>query len=316
MASFDTSSATMKVDVEGSAPATDISANGRRAVFHLTRNADPIIGLSRATSDADASAIAIEGMIDVRLGPRETLNNFRIGFIQLCLLHTAQSVYAGKTSAEGSMAINYATPPAFPAQNAYEYNLDSDPTIFGPDVLPFTNNRTPVAVPKLSRTGANAGRPIPGVLWVTASMDDHPNSSMNLAFRNRKTGADNYLTRATTEKSFVTAFVVQDKATRAITPFHHVTWHVRWNARYRWASGVCRGVMEQPAFEVGTVTKGAPTDADVAAKITNPERDPDKCANALGRAAIQRLNDLASRDTFNVSAANRWPPDVPADFWR
>jgi hypothetical protein len=315
MASFDAATARMEVDVEGSAPATDISADGGRAVFHLTRNAGPVIGLSRATSDVAASAIAFTGSIDAHLGPRETLNNFRFGFIQLCMLQSAQSVYAGRTSGDGSMAINFAVPPAFAKANAYEYNLDSDPAIFGAAVLPFTNNRAASIVPKMALTGPRAGRPVAGVQLVNVGMDDHPNSSMRLALRNSVTSADNFLTRATTEKFFLTALAVRDNATGTVTAFQYVAWHVRWHARYQWRSGTCTGAMQNTAWEIGPVTKWPPTDATLAAKITNPERDASKCANALVKAAIRKLNDAASRGS-NVIAANRWPPDVPADFWR
>jgi hypothetical protein len=307
---IDFKSADITVDKIDSSPFTEITLNGKSAVLHLSRNSDPIIAQSKSTSDADASAINISGQVDLQLQGREQISRWSFHFIQFARLNVAQVIYAGRSSWHGSMALNYALPPAFPAKFAYQFVLDSDPKVFGPGVLPFTNLRAPNVFQKL----VPGHKHVPGALTISTDMDDHPNARMTLKLRNNRTGMDNFLFRATRDVSFLTAFVVRDEQTKVITPLAHVTWQIVWRAQYDWENERCTGRMTAKTFDVDKVIQGPPADAALAAQITKPTTDASETANALGRAAIQALNNHPA--VSNVAEGNRWPGDVPKDFFK
>jgi len=311
----DLDSAKITVYREGAIPDTDISPDGRWAVLHLTRNAEPIITGRSITSEEDASAVNISGSVDVRLGPRENISNWSFHFIQLVKLNIAQAVYAGRTSEDGSMAVNYATPPVFNPKFAYEFSLDSESNLFGTNVMPFTNLRAPSIFPKVN----NRGERVPGLPTVVTDMDDHPSRKMKVAFLNKATGRDNFLYRATHDLSFLTAFVYRDERTKRITPLAHITWNVVWNALYTWQripnqNPQCSGRVQPYTFDFSAQINGPPQDGRLLAKITNPTTDPTEIANALDKTAIANLD--RNPDIFNLCYARKWPPDVPSNFFR
>jgi hypothetical protein len=306
---IDFKSADITVDNIDSSPFTEMTFDGKSAVLHLSRNSDPILAQSKSTSDADASAINLAGQVDIQLEGREQISRWSFHFIQLARLNIAQVVYAGRESWHGSMALNHAIPPAFPAKFVYQFVLDSDPKVFGPGVLPFTNLRPTVVFQKFGP----GNKRVPGALTINTDMDDHPNSRMALKLRNNSTGMDNYLFRATRDISFLTAFVVRDEHSKVITPLAHVTWHIVWGAHYQWENEHCSGRMTTRTFDVDAVIKGPPTDGALARQITNPTSNADETANALGKAAIHALNRPG---IANVIEGKAWPPSVPKDFFK
>lgn len=300
---INTDSVKITVDKEGAIPETDVSVDGKSMLLHLTRNAGPIIGQVRTYNEGETSAINIIGLVEVKLDPSDSLAKLSFHFIQLSKLLVAQSVYAGQRSAEGSMAVNYATPPVFPARFAYEYTLDSVADLFGKNVMPFTNLRPPNVLKKPG-----------GIVSLVTDMDDHPVGKIPLARQNKRSDAVNFLYRASREVSFLTAFVVRNEA-GVIQPLAHVTWRLVWRGNYRWIDRQCIGTMAGQKFEVGDVIKAPPTDAGVAAMITKPTTNVDKTSNAPGKAAIKAIDD--HRDSpFNFAHTNRWPSDVPPNFFQ
>jgi hypothetical protein len=307
---IDFKSVDITVDNIDSSPFTEITFDGKSAVLHLSRNSDPILAQSKSTSDADASAINLAGQVAIQLEGREQISRWSFRFIQLARLNVAQVVYAGRESWHGSMALNHAVPPAYPAKFAYQFVLDSDPKVFGPGVLPFTNLR-PATV--FQKYGPRNQR-VPGALTINTDMDDHPNARMVLKLRNNRTQMDNYLFRATRDVSFLTAFVVRDEQTKIVTPLAHVTWQIVWRAQYKWENERCSGWMTARTFDVDQVIKGPPTDGALAGQITKPTTDASETANALSKAAIQALNHHPA--LANVAEGNRWSSDVPKDFFK
>ena len=313
---IDYNSANMAVDIDGSAPDTDISPDKQWAVLHLSRNANPIIAGDRTASDADISAINISGTVDVYHSPAGDISKlWEFRFIQLARLSVVYALYAGRTPKDGFISINFAAPPAFPQKFAYDFVLDSAPEIFGPNVMPFTNLRAPVLFPKRN----NKGNLVPGVSTVVTDMDDHPSLRLRLAFQNKETTKDNFLAQVIREESFLTAFVVRDKQ-KKIKILAYVCWYATWKARYHWAGGDCIPHPVVGTFDVGKSIKGPPTGptmgktgSSLEAKITSPTTDPKETANTLARTATQNLG--AHPLFWNRSFGKQWPADVPSDFW-
>ena len=314
---IDHKSAKLKVDIAGSEPDTDISADGRWAFLHLKRNADLIVGGNRRASDADKSAIGITGEVEVKHSASEDLSKCDSRFIQLACPSINYALYAGPTSRDGFLSINYAAPPAYPQKFAYEFVLDAGPEFYGEEVMPFVNPRMPVIFPK--RT--NKGTLVPGFSIVVADMDDHPSTRMSVVFDNKETGKLNYLAQAIREVYFLTAFVYRDEKSK-IEILAHVSWRTLWKARYHWVGGNCIPYPVTGTFDADKPVKGPPTGpiwgrtgSSLAEKITKPGKKPkpDETANGLLRTALKNLD--AHPLFWNRSFGKQWPADLPSDFW-
>jgi hypothetical protein len=318
---IDFKSARMNVDIAGSAPNTDISDDGQSAVLHLTRNADPIIAKNKRASDSQISAINISGSVDVRHGAKEDVSkSAEFHFIQLAAHMCAYVSYAGRTSRDGAVELNFAQPPAYPQKFAFDFVLDGPDFAPGAptDVLPFTNDRATVILPKRN----NKGDLVPGVSTMVAETDDHPALTLPLAFQNRETKRANFLVEVIRDTLFVTAFVVREKRTK-ITILAHVCWRTFWSTRYHWVAGKCVPYKpEVGAFDVGKTVIGAATgegtpfgfSSAMADKITKPNTNPKETANELSRIALKNLE--AHPLWWNLSYLKKWPVDLPPDFWR
>lgn len=305
----DPDSVLMTADKEGSDPSSTISTVSADAYLHLTRNANTAMYGLDTQDEREAGAINIKAQVDVEVGSRDDLSKWTFRFIQLSKLLVTQWVYAGSRPHEGSMMINYATPPVFEAKFAYEFTLDSQETDFnGNKVMPFMNVRPLMIVPKG-----------PGRMTVSTDLDDHPLSKGPYKRWNRMTVADNYLFRAIRESKFLTAFVFRGPADPPDTYniLGHMGWVLRWNAKYRWVKGECVfDGMAEKKFEIDEFARGAPADASVAAKITNPNLNLNETSNALLKAAIKSIDDHP-HSTFNYSVNRRRPPDLdPRSFYR
>jgi hypothetical protein len=321
-------SAEMKVNRDEATPVTYVNMPLRSAFLYLNKNEDPIIYQQNTASEQDASAINIQGQVDVELGPRDDLSKWGFRFIQLAKTSIAYFAYAGRQSSHGSMYVHRAIAPALPAKYVHQFTLDSTENLYGKNVMPFMNLRAPLITRKRG-----------GIATVSTDLDDHPHLKCALVIRNAETNLDNYLYHAIGLKEYITAFVVRDKA-GVIQPLAHVDWHIFWQATYRWegtreqdilsASAetraeyvavrgadlvyTCLGsIADRRDVYVGKVIKGPPADTNLAAMITNPTADVNETAQALSQAAIKALN---LPGIYNIKYAKRRSPDVPSGFFK
>jgi hypothetical protein len=312
-------SARIELNREGVVPATFVNMPLRSAFFHLTKNADPIIHQRPTESEQEASAIHIEGWVDVEAGPRDNLVGYPLRFIQLVKTHDFHFWFAGRTAAEGSVSIDLTTAPGIPARFVGEFVLDSTDNLYGENVIPFMNLRTPFTE---GRRGAR-------VTLMTA-LDDHPSVKMPLAFRNPATGDDNYLYEALCFKEFLTALVVP-KGADAYQILAHLTWNIIWRATFSWKESAaqgsagagggaqagrkfytCQATTTVSHFYRSKGVKGAPQDTTLAPKIERPNLNPGETANALSKGA---MNQLKQPGIWNVQASDtRVDPNIP-DFF-
>ena len=305
------------MDVTGSAPDTDITPDLKWAVLHLTRNSGPVMA-GHGGDDARASAISIQGAVNVKFAASESATNWTFRFIQLVAHMESFARYFGRTSKDGFVSIDLASPPGVPQKFAYDFVLDSAPEIFGADVMPFTNLRAPAVMPKRNPRGDV----VPGITLAMNTMDDHPSRRMTTAFKNKTTGAINYIAEALEQKLFLTAFVAREESTKKITTLGYVTWQAEWKAKYRWAGGRCLPYGQGGALKVDKPVQGAPSQASVmghtgasmAAKITNPTTDANETANTITKNVAKALD--AHPEWWNVEHGDKWPPSVPGNFWK
>jgi hypothetical protein len=313
---IDYNSAKITVDINGSAPGSDISPDGQWAALHLTRNAERYIAGDKTATDAELSAINITGSVDVHhRSAEDILRTTQFRFVQLAFESVSYALYAGRTSRDGFLSLDFTDPPAFPQKFAFDFVLDSGPEFFGTAVMPFTNLRTPVIFPKRDRKGTL----VPGISTVVTDMDDHPAFRMRLAFQNKETGTLNYLAQAIREAYFVTAFVTRDSQGK-IKIMAHVTWKALWNAQFHWVGGNCIPHPVVGAFAASESVNGPPTGSifgrtsgSVADKIINPTTDPAETANALMRTAQRNMD--AHPLFWNRTFGTQWPAHVTSTFW-
>jgi hypothetical protein len=318
---------TMRVDDEGLLPDTTVVQTFDLAIQHLTRNRGPIINMTGALSEREASAINISAAVQVELGPRDPIDKWDFHFIQLARENRVRREYLGRLNWHGSVTIDEAAPPAVPMKFAHTYNLDSSTNYFGKNVMPFFNLRDPVFWSpdgKAERTAdprytpnqiasrladLNGGR-----VGVWTDMDDHPNGKIPLRVPNSESGEINFLYRATRDLDLVTAFVVRDDA-KVIRTLAHVAWRIIWKAEFRWEDGNCHRTLPHHEYNLGRVTKGPPSDPKVAATITNPTTNGDETANKLDRAAINAVK-IGMGGPANLDETDSWPDGVPTTFFK
>jgi hypothetical protein len=310
---IDADTARIVVDTTDSKPDTDV-VRGRVAFLHLTRNADVFLTRAPPGDDdpfrgADTSAINIQGLVEVHERRQEDLSKWEFRFIQYVAVMEDYFSYAGRSSRGGMTSCNFASPPAMPADAAYNYMLDGHH-----GVVPYMNKRPPVAFAKLD----NKARAVPGIWTASTDMDDHPVLIVPLTRRNDVTNENNYLYQLDRQLLFVTTFVARDTTSRAITPLAYVTWRAEWHAQYHWAGGDCIPYPVHGALEVGRPAKGAPTGKDVlrkdlADRVIHPVEDESKLATAIWSAAKRRALDHP--EITNLNFYDKWGPTVPANFW-
>jgi hypothetical protein len=312
---IDLNSASIIVDAEGVAPDTDIVPRAKVAVLHLTRNVGPVLalqGLQHDTIEADTRAINIQGAVEVHIGSRDDMSTWQFTFIQLTAIMSYASRHAGATSRGGMISGNVAAPPAFPAQLAYDFLLDSTEKR-----MPFYTVKRPTVMHKLNKFG----RPVPGRSIVVNDMDDHPMRFAPLTIRNTNTNQDNFLYQLDTEYLFISAFVARNDQAKKIIPLAYVTWRAEWHAEYHWVSGQCIPYPVKGAFKVDPWQKGLPegatmgrTGSSLADKIRNPTTDPAQTGNQVLTAANAKL--FKSLPFWNLAHTAQWASDVPSTFWK
>jgi hypothetical protein len=292
----------MEANIERSTPNTTIDHVNQRAWLHLNRKAQGLMAHAfRDQSQVDA--IAITGKTGwMTLDGKDDLSQFEFHFIQLAKNNVDQTMYAGFRSSEGSVELNLAIPPAWPAKYTKRFCLDSEATD-----MPFSDPRRPDEVLKM---------PGKALASVTVSTYDHPTSTFPLHVRNRKTNADNYLLRAIRDNEFLTAFVIRNTA-KQISILAHLTWHVVWKFNYRWKDGECLGgwSLSGTTFTAERAVKGPPTDASLAAMITKPNMELSEIDNAMMRQAREgALGEDGSGGGPGFIERTSWPSDVPSTF--
>lgn len=303
---IDSGSARITVDRTGSDPGVGFRPSNKSAVLHLTRNAAQIIADDPKATDKSTSAITITGQVDVQSDSPQPmdLQGWKFHFIQLAMLRELSAVFAGRTSSEGSVEINFWVPPLIPDDFYLGFCLDSFP-----GTIPFINFDPAVVLPL---PGGN------GRLRVSNDMDDHPRHPLPLKLPNTKTRAENFLFKADCDIEFLTAFVAVDPSYKPGSPggivsLAHVAWRVTWKAQLKWFGGTPSASMLGKRFDVEKPVLGEPDDAEVADLITNPPTEVSETANAVGENA---RNQIDHGSAFNLIVNGRWPSYVPQNFFK
>jgi hypothetical protein len=279
------------------------------AVLHQTRNSGSII--SGIIHDlAEVTAIKLTASVNVQAGNLADIQRrYEFHLLQLLWKPIDYALYAGKTAAEGSMKLDLAAPPLYPA--ATTFVLDADENAAPP--FPFME-RGDV---KIRRVGTES-------TWlVSLEADDHPFADRPLQFPNFATesarGANddkfNYLYEVSRSLCFFTVFVVKDLKTRTIKPLGFINWKSRILAKIRWrldtdgAPVAERATLVTAYFTSDDYLPGTPN-SEAKKMIVHPPTDPRQTSNAIERATFRAAYGSRSNSP-SIQASNAWSASVP-----
>jgi Domain of unknown function (DUF4157) len=294
----------------GAAPGVSITKRGPvdMAVLHLTRNSGSIVK-GAVRSAAAASAIRMTGSVMVDADPGENiLNNISFHFIQLFSDIKSIAFYAGQTSADGSMSLDFVGPKYFKGYR--RFLLDSEPSFHN---SPYSEAGK--AMFNLLNRYSN--------LWlVTLNADDHPFEDYPIQLHNPAAGNKlNYLYKVGREFQVITTFVANDLKTFKRSLLTHVKWGATCEASFRWSPGQGdSNVLSLPAV-TGTFTvdpastKGPPTAPGLKDMILNANmNDPDMYNSAAKDASASVLGGTTS--DLDIDLRKGWSPMVPAEHFK
>ena len=252
-------------------------------------DAVPLNGFLRGhmTQGWNGSDIVGDALTCTATVPATDDDNATFGFIQIARATDFFAFYSGRIKTEGSIALNYFTPPALDSKILLDYLSSSSPPWYS----------TPTF-------GTAAGH------RRMASFGDHPGLVVPLTRKNRvKSEVPNYLFHTFMEREFFTIFAVDpgDGKRRYIAYFQ---WIVHYSFKVKWVGGVPSVRQSDSFFTVVTQkTMGAPGDSDLQAMLSNPSGTR---APALGK----RCQIMTESGTANNRSDRPDPfPTVPADFW-
>jgi hypothetical protein len=296
--SLDASSATMSVDVAGSASA--IYVGQQLVLLHGTRNAnlhsaDSVTG----GKTSNGPSITITGNVFMKADPTDVdTGDWQFGMIQVSNLMVYEFVYAGRRANEGSVSINlksgYTKPLSLDAQPAAGVSIDD--SIFDPSFLTTTRVTSP-------QVG----------FQIEYLVNDHPATLVPQRFQNRTTHAPNYLFSARRDEGFVTYFVARANKTAAVQFLSRVGWHAIWHGEFQWSVPWKRPtvIMKDSRLDLGTVLLGAPAATDSHFLIAQARVGPtanDQDNQATDDAFIRRNVKVCTQATTQ-------PSNLPSNFF-
>jgi len=267
--------------------AVEVGSMGDQGAVHLTK------GFNRAHPTHSDEAFSFQGHVKVALGPGDSLQGWRFGWVQLGRQNSLGMFYAGRRRSEGSVAI-------LPSRTmTTDYVLDAatskDPT--APlSVLPFHN------VPQFT---VESGE-------VLTKYGDHPAAMADLKMHNFATGVTNFLFQIVDDSDFWTLLTARDKEGH----FHHLA-HVHWGVHqevtFNWRNGRAQVAQRGSRFTMGIPAKGAPTDPTIKPTLASVGPTMAPIMNDV-------LNDALSAALVHPNEARDdnpgWFFNVPADFFR
>jgi hypothetical protein len=247
------------------------------AVCNLTRNfsADPT---------KMKWAFDLNGHVKVSVGPGENLSKHNFGFIQYIRHKFIGIFYAGRSSREGSVAIQ--------PDVGSSYMLDCSERTNRPFMWPTSENAV-----------FDAGE-------VLATMGDHPVLSIGQTTNNPKSGLDNFLFHILDRRDVWSILTVQDPSGN-FQHLAHVHWDLVYEFKFKWNAGkpIVQNLSE---FKMGTPAKGAPSDPDLTPIFASLSATQTPIANEKVRAALKAaLVPPNAGRTDN----EKWFMNVPTDFF-
>lgn len=287
MLKLDLNSVKIKVDKSKAVPKVETPTGSKSAFCHLTHGANIAGGGFKA-----APAVIVVATVELTVDDINDMTGWEFNFLQYTNLMVREAKWGGRTASEGSIYANYAIAPAFPTNPSLDSNSTRDP-FFG----------TNASVQNILDDGP------PKKIEITREMGDHPNSKQTLIVPNSATHCDNYLYNMRLDLGLTTVFVARDPQKN----FHflsHFTWHLIYDAKFTWSSGVPTGTMANGRVDVGTITKGKPTDATLQSLLATPKAP---YYNDLCKVATDHVANNQTKPCYNESAVR--DNTIPANFF-
>lgn len=298
---FDPKTATITVDVNGSAPGVSVRTTPSPLCYmHLTRGAQEFLVPHQGVTAKSASAINIKGQIlgshtDPHNSPSD-LSGWRFRMRQITAINEGNALYVGPGPSDGGLQYDVTMPPLAPAFTLGHFTSDAVRSS-----LPFMNDTRETVTPA----------PPTGLLVIANDMDDHPNWGLPLAKHNNNANRDDLLFEAERDQDFVSAFVAISPQNRATT-LAYVCWRASWKIRCKFVGITCQPTLVDKTFKVDQWQLGQPADTEQAALLTDLSGDYAHTANGWTCAAMQALDHSGTGMSFLSSR----PTGVPTDFWR
>lgn len=224
--------------------------------------------------------------------------SWEFGMVQVTQLAGYRFLYAGSTSAQGSIAVDrmgvFTKNPSLDVRPKAGESVDDH--IFSQDNTAITIVEKPVR-------GLN----------ITVFFNDHPNNFMPLFAENRVAGGRNFIARAYRNQAFVTYFVARPNKQADLICLGRVGWHFVVASEFKWKTGVAKPdkKITESLMYPGEVRLGPPPADDshfvvarTRATPTTQKMDDD------AEAAINAYNDKV------VKQETTWPADLHADFFK
>jgi hypothetical protein len=232
------------------------------------------------------------GTVKFLLGPGDTLDNWKVGFLQLDMKPLMRAQYAGRMPAEGGIVLDATLSQDWPG---------------GSHVALDCMKMSPVPWYAPPATSSIFKGPV-----ATVVMGDSPAAAVPLTLGNGKVShTDNYLLEFKSWQSFWTILTAMEPDG---TPHYlaHFVWSLQWSVGLQWAKGAPRIASDDSKFVLDkTIVTGPPTRSEVAPLLAKPT------GPVANDAFIKPWDNaiLATEATTHVEWDNTDQLVVPHDFW-
>jgi hypothetical protein len=299
-ASFNALTATIETDYKGATPSVDYldapylqqqCGTDKGVLLNLSRHNAKLISTfgGNPLGDTDLTmAIRLTGKVVAAAVSEEALKaDWEFHFMQFFSLMQCSAHFAGATSSDGSMFLDFAGPSYFAGYR--KFVLDADPTKFDKktrDLWPYSEST------RDSHTYYTA----PGQWQPMVTFPDHPAALMPRFIANPAAGNKrNYLIYVGYQYRVVTTLVAQDQNSYQIQPLCWVEWRNFLTAGFHWRTQ-SGGQTDTPdgqnlgmnLFRVEKPVQGVPPYADIAALIKNPPSSGSGTYNEMANKASAR----------------------------
>jgi hypothetical protein len=267
--------------VPGSGRLVDFRHNATTRIVHSF-----LISEFQFLSDTAAGeeAVSCRGQVTFSGDPGDTLDGWKVGFIQTKWITTDWAYYRGEKNADGSLFVQRARAPARVIQGcrdtegegtANQIWAEMDPVATPADVFPEGGNRR--------------------ITVTTGEFSDSPRNFSKVVIENPLRKKPNYLRERQIEAHYCTVLSVQDPARK----FHHmvsVYWNAHWQARFLpgdftdltkdWLVTPVNDIPSANGIHASHQIQGTPTDPKVTPFLTAPIAGGTNC-NDLSKKSVR-----------------------------
>lgn len=295
-----TGTAKLTIDLHGSKPTVHVGSASILVCCNKNEINEASANGNTNVEPNKGPAVSITGTVFMAANANEfEPGSWEFGMVQVTQLAGYRFLYAGSTSAQGSIAVD--------RMGTFTKNpsLDVRPHAAGEtvDQRIFSKDNLGVSIVEKPERGLN----------ITVFFEDHPTNFMPLRAENRVARAPNFIARAYRNQAFITYFMARENAQADLICLGRVGWHFVTAAEFKWKTGVAKPdkKITESMIYPGEVRLGAPPADDSHFVIARTRATPTtQKMDDDAEAAINAYNDKV------VKQAEAWPDDLHADFFK